>query len=168
VGLRNLTVGQHLLDRVTRRVYNSMADIFDVTLAVEEAAAAEGRARGLLAGSAEGATEGRELGFAKGHELAAEMGYYKGCCATWLAMHELEAKEPGRAPRLAKLSEKALASMAALVDMAAAVPRENTGDTDLLASVQSCRAKFKAITAMLHADVRFDPRAEAAAKDMSF
>ena len=145
------------------------ADIFDAALSVEETAAAAGRAAGQAAGAEEGAQEGTAMGLQRGRKLAAEMSFYHACCARWLELQQQEAQTPGAAPLLAVVPPKCLASMAALLELTAAVPRVNDRSADLAVAAQTCRAKFKAITAMLHAtDVRFDPAQQTAAKDMSF
>eukprot|EP00611_Tribonema_gayanum_P019966 TRINITY_DN3562_c0_g1_i1.p3 TRINITY_DN3562_c0_g1~~TRINITY_DN3562_c0_g1_i1.p3 ORF type:complete len:119 (-),score=43.03 TRINITY_DN3562_c0_g1_i1:806-1135(-) len=109
------------------------------------------------------------MGRQKGHELAAEMGFYRGCCMAWLALlRDNDGVTSALRPELTKASDKLMASMQAVADMAMATPRENTMDEDLVARVASCRAKFKTVTALLRADVKFDRAADAAARDMTF
>lgn len=143
-------------------------DLFSATLNLEESALQAGRAEGAAAGRAEGEAEGYAMGLEQGHKLASELGFYRGCCLAWLALRREPNSRAALKPELTGASEKAVAAMEALAEMAAAVPRESTQDQDLVLAVQKCRAKFKAITSLLHADVKFDPQADVAARDMTF
>lgn len=57
-------------------------------------------------------------------------------------------------------SEKALASMRAVVALAESVPRVNTQDASAAQTAQRVRARFRAVTSMVGLPVVFDPKGQ--------
>ncbi|CAM9415079.1 unnamed protein product [Ectocarpus sp. 12 AP-2014] len=135
--------------------------MFDDIVLLDDRMVAEGKDAGREDGRARGFKEGEGMGRGKGFQTAAEMSFCRGCCLGWLSMH---AQDPDKFP----FSEKALASMRAVVTLAESVPRVNTQEATAAQTAQRVRARFRAVTSMVGLPVVFDSKGQAEAKDFSF
>lgn len=131
--------------------------MFDSIVTLEERFLNEGREEGAAAGDAEGRREGKELGRLRGYEMGAEMGFYRGFCVVWLAIQKAETG-----------GSRIRTQVEGLAALAAQVPRSNAPDHDMNILLESCRAKFRTISAMLKLDLAFHTRSQVAASDLSF
>ena len=93
---------------------------FDSILLGEEGVVGRGWEEGRRAGATEGLAEGARLGRQKGGEVGQEVGFYQGFAEGWTEVY----RGVGEERRAAKVR----AALEKLVEAAAAVPGENTGE----------------------------------------
>ncbi|CAN0295013.1 unnamed protein product [Ectocarpus fasciculatus] len=127
--------------------------MLDDVVLLDDRMVAEGKDAGRADGRARGLKEGEGMGRGKGFQTAAEMSLCRGCCLAWLSMH---AQDPDKF----RFSEKALASMRAVVTLAESVPRVKTQEATAAQTAQRVRARFRAVTSMVGLPVVFDSKGQ--------
>lgn len=125
-------------------------DLFDEIVFVEDRLIAVGYKEGFEKGSQEGKQEGVELGFAKGIEIGQEIGFYVGFTQGWIKHLSSQTEN--------KKSEKVIANLEKLNNLAKDFPSDNLKDVDVVEKLDTMRAKFKTICSLLKIPADFSKR----------
>lgn len=131
---------------------NSVDDIFDTSLNLEDTHYKEGYSEGYSSGLASGKDEGREVGLKTGFEVGEELGFYRGCVDVWNAAILMQPN--CFSPRV----QKSIKQMDELLQKYPVSEPENESVTDIM---DSLRLKFRAICATLNVKLEYNgyPRA---------
>ncbi|KAK4344531.1 hypothetical protein RND71_034707 [Anisodus tanguticus] len=125
---------------------NSIEDVFDSSLNLEETHYNKGYSEGYSSGLASGRDEGREVGLKTGFEVGEELGFYRGCIDVWNAAIKVQ-------PNC--FSSRVLKSIKQMDELLQNYPvsePENESATDI---VDSLRLKFRAICATLNVKLEY-------------
>ncbi|KAJ8574064.1 hypothetical protein K7X08_010575 [Anisodus acutangulus] len=126
---------------------NSIEDIFDSSLNLEETHYNKGYSEGYSSGLASGRDEGREVGLKTGFEVGEELGFYRGCIDVWNAAILVQPNY---------FSSRVLKSIKQMDELLQKYPisePENESATDI---VDSLRLKFRAICATLNVKLEYN------------
>ena len=120
-----------------------VADLdLDLLYDFEALAVEGGGADGERHGRTVGFSEGRVLGLSQGREVGEELGRIKGAIAAW---NHLRQTQPSFV-----CSDRATRTMSTVEGLVDAFPRTNPGpDADVLAQLQTIRAKFRILKSLL-------------------
>ncbi|KAG5676348.1 hypothetical protein PVAND_006190 [Polypedilum vanderplanki] len=110
-------------------------DVFEQILLSEERIAEESYKQGFEKGVSEGNLEAYHIGFHRGAEIGAELGFYLGV----LENHKIPAP----------IDEKVTHLISQLKSIIEQFPRVNCDSFDLFESLNTIRAQFKKLTALL-------------------
>lgn len=111
----------------------------------EEDIVAAGATAGATHGEGLGFKEGEELGFKSGLALGEQLGSIKGDVVAW---RHLETVDPNFC------SARASASLKSLEELINSFPRCNSKDEDFVHALARCKAKHKAVRALLGAQAQ--------------
>ncbi|XP_016465523.1 uncharacterized protein LOC107788360 [Nicotiana tabacum] len=131
---------------------NSVDDIFDSSLNLEDTHYKEGYSEGYSSGLASGKDEGREVGLKTGFEVGEELGFYRGCVDIWNAAIHIQPN------CVSSRVQKSIKQMDELLQKYPVSEPENESVTDIM---DSLRLKFRAICATLNVKLEYNgyPRA---------
>ncbi|KAL6042029.1 hypothetical protein QOT17_024633 [Balamuthia mandrillaris] len=116
---------------------------FEALLDLEERFIDEGWAEGKRNAEQAGFQDGRGLGLSKGRELGEELGFYYGCVVAWSQMaNSTKSSHPYQ------FSQRTLTALSKLKEKILAFPANPT-DENLQEALDSIRANFKKVSAML-------------------
>lgn len=119
---------------------DSVEDIFDSSLNLEETHYQEGYKEGYNHGVTTGKEEGKEVGLKTGFETGEELGFYKGCVDVWNSAIQIN---PTRfSPRV----QKGIKQMQELIQK---YPVMDPEDESVQEIMEALRLKFRVIRAAL-------------------
>nr|XP_009622556.1 protein LTO1 homolog [Nicotiana tomentosiformis]XP_016445751.1 PREDICTED: oral cancer-overexpressed protein 1 homolog [Nicotiana tabacum] len=126
---------------------NSVEDIFDSSLNLEDTHYKEGYSQGYSDGLASGKDEGNQVGLKTGFEVGEELGFYRGCIDVWSAA--IVAEPTCFSSRV----QKGIKQMDELLCKYPFSDPENESATEI---TDSLRLKFRAICATLNFRLEYD------------
>lgn len=131
---------------------NSIEDIFDSSLNLEDTHFNEGYQEGYNDGLASGKDEGHQVGLKSGFEIGEELGFYRGCIDVLNSAIQLDST------CFSSRAQKIIKQMDELVGKYPISDPENESVTDVM---DSLRLKFRAICATLNLKLEYNgyPRA---------
>lgn len=126
---------------------NSIEDIFNSSLNLEDAHLKKGYDEGYVDGLVSGKEEGRQVGLKTGFEVGEELGFYRGCVDLW---NSAIAVDPTCfSPRVVK-------SIKQMDDLLGKYPVDNPEDESATEIMDSLRLKFRAICATLNVKLEYN------------
>ena len=139
---------------------NSIEDIFDSSLNLEDSHFNEGFQEGYNDGLSSGKDEGREVGLKSGFEIGEELGFYRGCIDVWNSAIQLNST------CFSSRVQKSIKQMDDLVIKYPISDPENESVSDIM---DSLRLKFRAICATLNVKLEYNGYPKASdLKEMEF
>ncbi|KAK4380280.1 hypothetical protein RND71_002142 [Anisodus tanguticus] len=124
---------------------NSIEDIFDSSLNLEETHYNKGYSEGYSSGLASGRDEGREVGLKTGFEVGEELGFYRGCIDVWNVA--ILVQPNCFSSRVRKASNRWMNCCKSI--------RFRTENESAIDIVDSLRLKFRAICATLNVKLEY-------------
>lgn len=125
---------------------NSLGDIFDSSLGLEETHLDEGFQEGYNDGLASGQEEGREVGLKHGFEIGEELGFYRGCTDIWISAIRVNPN------CFSSRIQKSIKTLDELLQKYPVLDPENVSVNEIM---DSLRLKFKSIAATLNAKLEY-------------
>ncbi|KAJ4729883.1 oral cancer-overexpressed protein 1-like [Melia azedarach] len=126
---------------------NSIEDIFDSSLNLEETHFKEGYDEGYTHGLTSGKEEGRQVGLKFGFETGEELGFYKGCVDVWNSAILVDPK------RFSARVQKGIKQMDELIEKYPVTDPENESIQEIM---EALRVKFRVIRAALGVKLGYD------------
>ncbi|XP_051121003.1 uncharacterized protein LOC127244504 [Andrographis paniculata] len=126
---------------------DSIEDIFESSLKLEETHFKEGYDEGYADGLASGKEEGHQVGLKTGFEVGEELGFYRGCVDVWNSAFRVD-------PNFASARiQKAIKQMEDLLQKYPISEPENESVTDIM---DSLRLKFRAVCASMNVKMEYN------------
>ncbi|KAJ0111677.1 hypothetical protein Patl1_02182 [Pistacia atlantica] len=126
---------------------NSVQDIFDSSLNLEETHFKEGYDEGYNHGLTTGKEEARQVGLKLGFETGEELGFYKGCVDVWNSAIRVDPT------RFSTRVQKGIKQMEELIEKYPVMDPENESIQEIM---EALRLKFRVIRAALGVKLEYD------------
>ncbi|CAK9182429.1 unnamed protein product, partial [Ilex paraguariensis] len=126
---------------------DSIKDIFDSSLNLEETHYKEGYTEGYNDGLSSGKDEGRQVGLKTGFQVGEELGFYRGCIDIWNSAIRVDPT------CFSSRVQKSIKQMDELVEKYPKLEPENESVTNIM---DSLRLKFRAICATMNVKLEYD------------
>ncbi|XP_027181518.1 protein LTO1 homolog [Coffea eugenioides] len=126
---------------------NSMEDIFDSSLNLEETHVKEGYKEGYADGLVSGKEDGRQVGLKTGFEVGQELGFYKGCIDVWNSAIQVDSN---------CFSSRVVRSIKQMEELLSKYPISDPDDESVGDVMDSLRLKFRAICATLNVKLEYN------------
>ncbi|KAJ9171008.1 hypothetical protein P3X46_019063 [Hevea brasiliensis] len=131
----------------SRSQSNSIEDIFESSLNLEDTHFKEGYDEGYSHGLVSGKEEARQVGLKTGFEVGEELGFYRGCVDVWNSAVRID--PTGFSAR----AQKSIKQMEELIEK---YPLLNPEDESVQEIMDSLRLKFRVIRAGLGVKLEYD------------
>lgn len=126
---------------------DSIGDMFDSALNLEQTHYEEGYEEGYANGLVSGIEEGRQVGLKTGFEVGEELGFYRGCIDIWNSSIQVDLNH------FSTRAQKTISQMDELLKKYPISDPENDSVSDVM---DSLRLKFRAICATLNVKLEFN------------
>lgn len=126
---------------------NSIQDIFESSLNLEDTHYKEGYDEGYSHGLLAGKEEARQVGLKTGFEVGEELGFYRGCVDVWNSAIRIDATA------FSTRVQKSIKQMEELIEK---YPRLDPEDESVEEIMDSLRLKFRVIRAGLGVKLEYD------------
>lgn len=126
---------------------NSIEDIFDSSLNLEQTHLKEGYDEGYTHGLATGKEEANDVGLKHGFETGEELGFYKGCLDVWNSAIRIDPT------RFSARVRKVIKQMDELIEKYSVNDPENESVQEIM---ETLRLKFRIIRAALGVKLEYD------------
>ncbi|PHU18366.1 hypothetical protein BC332_14061 [Capsicum chinense] len=143
---------------MSSQTVNTVDDIFDSALNLEDTHYKEGYSEGYTDGLNSGEDEGNQVGLKTGFEVGEELGFYRGCIEVWNAAILVEPT------CFSSRVQKSIKQMDELLRKYPFCDPENESATD---TIDSLRLKFRTICATLNIRLDYDGYPKASGIDKS-
>ncbi|KAF3628645.1 putative 1,4-alpha-glucan-branching enzyme 3, chloroplastic/amyloplastic-like [Capsicum annuum] len=143
---------------MSSQTVNTVEDIFDSSLNLEDTHYKEGYSEGYTDGLSSGKDEGNQVGLKTGFEVGEELGFYRGCIEVWNAAILVEPT------CFSSRVQKNIKQMDELLRKYPFPDPENESATD---TIDSLRLKFRTISATLNIRLEYDGYPKASTIDKS-
>lgn len=126
---------------------NSIEDIFDSSLNLEETHLEEGYNEGYADGLVSGKEEGRQVGLKTGFEVGEELAFYRGCIGVWNSAIRVDSN---------CFSSRVVRSIKQMEELLNKYPISDPEDESVSDIMDSLRLKFRAICATLNVKLEYN------------
>lgn len=131
----------------SRQSNNSVEDIFDSSLNLEETLVKEGYDEGYNHGLTTGKEEAQQVGLKLGFETGEELGFYKGCVDVWNSAIRVDPT------RFSSRIQKGIKQMGELIEKYPVMDPENESIQEIM---EALRLKFRVIRAALGVKLEYN------------
>jgi len=139
----------------------TMDDLFDSSLNLEDTHYKEGYDEGHSHGLVAGKEEGRQVGLKVGFEIGEELGFYRGCVDIWTSAVRLDPT------CFSSRAKTIIGQMEELIEKYPLMDPENVQVQEIM---DSLRLKFKMVCSSLHVKLEYSgyPKSSTEANDIQF
>ncbi|KAL5793860.1 hypothetical protein ACOSP7_002454 [Xanthoceras sorbifolium] len=131
----------------SRQSNNSIEDIFDTSLNLEETHLREGYEEGYNHGLTTGKEEAQQVGLKTGFETGEELGFYKGCVDVWNSVLRVDPN------RFSARVQKGIKQMEELIEK---YPVTDPEDESVQEIMEALRLKFRVVRAALGVKLEYN------------